>query len=208
MVGAGKSAHTFYRRKTIDKRKQKTPSMPAATTTRASARAALRTAVLTLPDDLWIEILARLPPADLPAALAASPREFGRLAPWAWRALCFARWPASAATSAAAGVPIADWKRQAEFYALRDREEAVAATVGRPAGPLAGAQRASAGSPPAVPQPVVGPRHRAILVEWLAEVRESLEEGVWGPGGARMGVHAAPPFLSSALFFSRSLINS
>lgn len=149
------------------------------------APAPLTTHALSLPDDLWLEVLARLPPADLPAALASC-SELRRLAPFAWRGLCLHRWPAWSAISTGAGLPIRDWKRQAEFFELRDREEAAVRATAGAAGPPppiapAGVRPTVEGAPaPAAP---IGPRHRAILVEWLAEVSSGrLLRGVGGAG--------------------------
>ena len=139
---------------------------PTKSTRSAARRASLTptfptTHALAIPDDLWLEIFARLPPSDLPSALAAAP-DFARLAPFAWRGLALHRWPAWCSVAQAAGVPIRDWRRQAEFFELRDREEAAVAACSRPA-------RESTAGEAAVASPI-GPRHRGILVEWLAEV--------------------------------------
>ena len=160
-----------------------TQSMASRPSTRRPSGLPPFTHALSLPDDVWIEILARLPPADLPAALASC-TELHRLAPFAWRALCLQRWSAWSAISSSAGVPIRDWKRQAEFFELRDREEAaVAATKMSERRPAALAGSAPAAQPAA---PAIGPRHRAILVEWLAEVSDDGHFARCGRGGVAL----------------------
>ena len=56
------------------------------------------------------------------------------------------------------------WRRQAELFELREREELAIA-------PLAGGAIAKR-------QTVVQPRHRAVLAEWLAEVRKVMERAI------------------------------
>lgn len=107
---------------------------------------------------------------DLGRALCAAPwlRELGE---HAWAATVRRRWPRWAAIADAAREKRAiavepprcskaeeiAWRRQAELFELREREELAIA-------PLAGGAIAKK-------QTVVQPRHRAVLAEWLAEVR-------------------------------------
>ena len=105
---------------------------------------------------------------DLGRALCAAPwlRELGA---HAWAATVRRRWPRWAAIADAAREKraIAEeprcskseeiaWRRQAELFELREREELAIA-------PLLGGTIAKK-------QTVVQPRHRAVLAEWLAEV--------------------------------------
>jgi hypothetical protein len=176
-----------------------------------TTRAALQRAqALALPDDLWIEILARVPAAgDAPSLgrALASTKWMHALTPWAWRGAVFARWPAWAAVAAGAGrgraassapppCPVPCWRRLYDMFALRQREmDAAQATAAAVAGRRGGA------TPPAEQDAgAVTPRHRAVLVEWLAEVRgrrtawmgeRGGEEGAgtpnWGRGGGGAG---------------------
>ena len=110
---------------------------------------------------------------DLGRALCAAPwlRELGA---HAWAATVRRRWPRWAAIADAAREKraIAEeprcskseeiaWRRQAELFELREREELAIA-------PLAGGAIAKK-------QTVVQPRHRAVLAEWLAEVSKFVE---------------------------------
>ena len=107
--------------------------------------------LLSLPEELLIEILGRLSQRELASALCACSGLAG-LREQAWRAAYFRRWPQ---WSAIAAEPEAQWRRQYELLSLRDAE---------------------AGSLPNVAavrqvQRAVTERHRSILTEWLCEVR-------------------------------------
>lgn len=139
-----------------------------------------------LPNDCIIDILSF---AGAPTSCSSSNssstsgdfRDLGRAlcaAPWlralgahAWAATVRRRWPRWAAIADAAREKRAiavepprcskaeeiAWRRQAELFELREREELAIA-------PLVGGAIAKK-------QTVVQPRHRAVLAEWLAEVR-------------------------------------
>ena len=146
-------------------------SSPTTTTTRPrTRRAALRAAALNLPDDLWIEILGFVGAQDAASmgrALCAA-KWMAPYAPHAWRSAVVARWPAAAAVASAAG-PVPCWRKLYEMLALRQAEADAAAAVTAAAAARGGARAAS-----------VTPVHRAVLVEWLAEVRVLAQMA--GPG--------------------------
>ena len=131
------------------------------TTTRPlTRRAALRAAALNLPDDLWIEILGFVGAQDAASmgrALCAA-KWMAPYAPHAWRSAVVARWPAAAAVASAAG-PVPCWRKLYEMLVFRQAEADAAAAVTAAAAARGGARPAG-----------VTPVHRAVLVEWLAEV--------------------------------------
>jgi hypothetical protein len=104
-----------------------------------------------LPLEVWVEVISFLPHADLARALCTC-RALARVGFQAWRAACYRRWPAWASV---AEEPHADWRRTYELLLLRESERHVVTDVA--------AVRKQ--------QNVVTERHRAILVEWLCEVR-------------------------------------
>lgn len=158
------------------------PMSPSPSTSQQPSRSALTFA--DLPNDCIIDILSFVGASspstseglrDLGRALCAAPwlRELGA---HAWAATVRRRWPRWAAIAdaarekksadATAAEPIGGngskaaetaWRRQAELFELREREELAVAPL------LNGAI--------AKKQAVVQPRHRAVLAEWLAEVR-------------------------------------
>ena len=119
--------------------------------TRAGARSAIRSLATGLPEDCWIAVIARLELPDICRAICAS-KAFALMAEDIWRAACELRWPA---WTTLANVPGVAWRRQFELLSLREREEGtipdVAITLRT--------------------QSLVRPYHRAVLTEWLAEVR-------------------------------------
>ena len=124
----------------------------------------------SVPGDLWICILGAVgasDPSSLGRALCATP-QFAALAPWAWREAVQARWPAWAAVAARAG-PVTAWRRLHELFSLRQRELDAVATESA----LASSRAAASTAPPSVT-----PRHRSVLVEWLAEVRRDTRAAV------------------------------
>lgn len=155
------------------------PMSPSPSTSQQSAAPALTFA--DLPNDCIIDILSFVG-ASSPST-SGDLRDLGRAlcaAPWlrelsahAWAATVRRRWPrwsaiADAARekrSTVAAEPISGgssaeettWRRQAELFELREREELAVSPL------LNGAI--------AKKQTVVQPRHRAVLAEWLAEVR-------------------------------------
>lgn len=104
-----------------------------------------------LPPDLWVGILSFLPHADLGRALCTS-RAICDVSQQAWRAACYRRWPRWAAIAAEPG---AKWRRVYELLSLREDEASALVDV------------------PAIrrTQTLVNEGHRAILTEWLCEVR-------------------------------------
>lgn len=138
------------------------PPTPMPRRTRSTARRPAAGAD-ALPDDLWISILGLVgasDPSSLGRALCSAP-QFARLSSWAWREAVQARWPAWTAVAVRAG-PVSAWRRLHELFSLRQRElDAVEAEAA-----LASSRAAAASAPPSVT-----PRHRSVLVEWLAEVR-------------------------------------
>lgn len=106
---------------------------------------------LSLPSELIVDILGLLPARDLAAALCSC-ASLSALAPHAWQRACQHLWPAWAAIAAE---PEAQWRRQYELLSLREAEAGCLPSV-------AAVRRA---------QQSVTERHRAILTEWLCEVR-------------------------------------
>jgi len=163
------------------------PMSPSPSTLQAVPALALTTTFADLPNDCIIDILSFVgTPSSSPSAAGEAFRDLGRAlcaAPWlrelgvhAWAAAVRRRWPAWAAIADAARVKRAvaepsmgkaeeiAWRRQAELFELREREELAIA-------PLAGGAIAKR-------QTVVQPRHRAVLAEWLAEVRKVMERAI------------------------------
>lgn len=114
---------------------------------------------LSLPDELLIEILSRLP-AQAIASSVSSCRSLHAHSAAIWQAACFKRWPQ---WSAIAAEPGAQWRRQYELLSLREAEAGCLPSV-------AAIRKVQKG---------VTERHRNILTEWLCEVRP-------GPGGSCM----------------------
>lgn len=106
---------------------------------------------LSLPSELIVDILGLLPARDLAAALCSC-ASLSALGPHAWQRACQNRWPAWAAIAAE---PEAQWRRQYELLSLREAEAGCLPSV-------AAVRRT---------QQSVTERHRAILTEWLCEVR-------------------------------------
>lgn len=114
--------------------------------------------LLQLPSELIISILGNLPADDLARALSTC-HGLQQLSDASWRGACERRWPRWAAIAAQAGTACSDayqpscWRRQYELLSLREEEAA------------SNVQQIRAR------QQVVNERHRAILTEWLCEVR-------------------------------------
>ena len=119
--------------------------------TRSIFKTVVRHTFEQLPDELLIEVLSHLCDKDLGAALCSSKR-FSVLKEQIWRAVCATRWPHWFAVTRSTQVP---WRRQAELLSLRERELVVQPN-----------QQAIQKT-----QTVVTPSNRAVLAEWLAEVR-------------------------------------
>ena len=107
--------------------------------------------VAALPTDLWIECLSFLSHADLARALCTC-QALSKESVRAWRASCFRHWPRWASI---AELSDCDWRRVTEFCCLRESERAVVID------PSAVLQH----------QDIIEDRHRAILAEWMCEVR-------------------------------------
>jgi len=169
-----------------------TPPMSPSTSSQLASADAATTSFSDLPNDCIIDILSFVGSSSSSASSSSSSnglRDLGRAlcaAPWlrelsahAWAATVRRRWPVWAAIADAAHEKkaIAEllpnnnnpkakeiaWRRQAELFELREREELAVA-------PLVGGAIAKR-------QEVVQPRHRAVLAEWLAEVRRELIDG-------------------------------
>jgi len=134
--------------------------------TRAQTRARLAAAMDAFPEDLWVLVLSHLQGRELGVALCAT-RQFTAIGPHAWRAACQRRWPAWACI---ADCKEAAWRRQYELFELRERELLAVPAV-------AALRRV---------QTVVNERHRAVLTEWLAEVRPTDGLGLGMPGREAM----------------------
>ncbi len=119
--------------------------------TRAVGRSVIRSLALGLPEDCWIAVIARLDSPDICRAICTC-RAFALMSEDIWRAACELRWPGWAAV---ANVPGVAWRRQFELLSLREREAGIIPDV-------AVIMRT---------QSLVRPYHRAVLTEWLAEVR-------------------------------------
>ena len=111
----------------------------------------IRSLALGLPEDCWIGVIARLDSSDICRAICTC-RAFALMSEDVWRAACELRWPAWAAL---ANVPGVAWRRQFELLSLREREVGMIPDV-------AIILRT---------QSLLKPYHRAVLTEWLAEVR-------------------------------------
>ena len=112
----------------------------------------MRTEGTQLPPEVWIKILSFLPHVDIARALCVC-RSLNSISQEAYRAACFRRWPAWAPI---AEYPGAKWSRVYELLQLRDAETAALLDVEK----LGKCQT------------VINARHRAILTEWLCEVRK------------------------------------
>ena len=146
--------------------------------TRAVGRSVIRNLALGLPEDCWIAVIARLDSSDICRAICTC-RAFALMSEDIWRAACELRWPGWAAL---ANVPGVAWRRQFELLSLREREAGIIPDV----------------AVIAQTQSLVKPYHRAVLTEWLAEVRPSLCStshrtdahesggGSVGPGGSHL----------------------
>lgn len=104
-----------------------------------------------LPSELWVQVISFLPHADLGRALCTC-KALSSLGQEAWKAACYRRWPS---WSVIADGPDAEWRRVYELLELRESEQAALPDVE--------AIRKC--------QTVINERHRAILTEWLYEVR-------------------------------------
>lgn len=119
--------------------------------TRSLFKTQVRAAFEQLPDELLMEVLAHLKDRDLGVALCTSKRFFACKEP-VWREASAKRWPAWYAVAQGSEIP---WRRQYEMLSLRERELLVLPS-------LAAIQKK---------QTVVNAQNRAVLTEWLAEVR-------------------------------------
>ena len=119
--------------------------------TRSLFKSNVRAIFTQLPDELVMEILAHLQDKDLGVALCSSKR-FYACREHIWKAACARRWPAWFAVAEGSEVP---WRRGYELLSLRERELLAVPSL------------------PAIEkmQTVVNARNRAVLTEWLAEVR-------------------------------------
>lgn len=122
--------------------------------TRNQSKQLARLAFEQLPDELLMEILAHLKDRDLGVALCVG-RRFFACKEAVWREACAKRWPTWHAVARGSELP---WRRQYEMLSLRERELLVLPN-------LAGIQKK---------QTVVNAQNRAVLTEWLAEVRNDL----------------------------------
>lgn len=105
---------------------------------------------LSLPDELLVEILSRLPAQAIASSLSSC-RSLHAQSAAVWQAACSKRWPQWAAIAAEPG---AQWRRQYELLSLREAEAACLPSV-------AAIRKVQKG---------VTERHRSILTEWLCEV--------------------------------------
>ena len=116
------------------------------------ARQQPQSSFCSLPQELWVEVLSHLEGKDIGRAVCSA-RLFSEQRDLVWRRACERRWPCWARVARA---PDTQWKRQFELLELRQREQAVIPSI-------ATIQRI---------QKVVTGGHRAVLTEWLAEVRD------------------------------------
>ena len=116
----------------------------------------------SLPEELFIEVLGRLDsPFDIARAICCC-KAFANIQDDIWKLACCKRWPFWAKVATAASTK---WKRQYEILELRDKELLAVPSV------------------PAITrlQTCVTPKHRMVLTEWLAEVRDGgqVDQDVW-----------------------------
>jgi hypothetical protein len=124
--------------------------------TRSMSRFRLGVIVGDMPPDIWIFIASHLGPSDLPAFLQAC-NFFSGLKRYCWKAVCercFPEWTALMTAQLHSGGSI-DYRQCCLLFTQRGREKDSALV---PATLLE-------------KQKLVRPRHRAILCEWLTEVR-------------------------------------
>lgn len=119
--------------------------------TRSVYRNYVRAAFEGLPDELLIEVLSHLPERSLGMALSSCKRFHACKEP-VWKAACAKRWPQWYEVAQRTRLP---WRREYELLSLRERELLVV--------PSAEAMKKT--------QTVVNEQNRAVLAEWLAEVR-------------------------------------
>lgn len=113
-----------------------------------AAKAARREAdVAALPDELWLHIGSLLKPAAI-GRLACCAKQLSALQEAALEGSCFYHFPQHAAIARQLSMP---WQQR--FSSLNEHVTELRALPR-----------------PSIKQPVVLPKHRAILVEWLAEV--------------------------------------
>ena len=125
---------------------------------RARLEAEQSAAILaSCPRELWTLVLSNLSARQIAQAGLVC-REWAGIQPAALQLACELRWPEWC--SAARAPHSANWKRLHELFEQRERDHGAV-------GSLAGFGRT---------QKVVSPRHRAILAEWLIEVRPSASQ--------------------------------
>ena len=118
---------------------------------RLDSRAQSRSMAEYCPQELWIEVLSHLGGKDISRAVCAA-STFADVTEHVWRSACERRWPAWSQVAASADT---EWRRLYELLELREKEmDAV---------PCVQAINRL--------QKIVNPRHRMVLIEWLAEVR-------------------------------------
>jgi hypothetical protein len=120
--------------------------------TRSIYRSVLRAAFEGLPDEILIEVLSHLPEKDLGIALCSCKR-FLALKEQIWKAACAKRWPQWYEVAQKSKLP---WRREYELLSLRERELLVVPSL----------------EVMKKMQTVVNEQNRAVLAEWLAEVRD------------------------------------
>jgi hypothetical protein len=112
----------------------------------------------SLPDELWIEIMARLDAENI-CLMQMACKQFKRLHVDALKLFCGSRWPcwyaiAQSKLTHTTVKPSLYWKQVVNAFQLREREQSVLLDVEK-ACQL---------------QKTVLPAHRALLAEWLLEV--------------------------------------
>lgn len=139
-------------------RQQCSPGSPLSSLSSLSSL----TLTSSLPEELFIEVLGRLDsPFDIARAICSC-KAFANIQDDIWKLACCKRWPFWAKVATAASTK---WKRQYEILELRDKELLAVPSV------------------QAITrlQTCVTPKHRMVLTEWLAEVRDGgqLDQDMW-----------------------------
>ena len=126
--------------------------------TRTRKRARLQAIADQVPVELWIQVLSHLPCRDI-ATTATVCKSFAAVQQEVLHQACSRRFPEW--TQASRAPTDANWKRLYDVFEQRERDYTAVAS-----------QAAVAQT-----QKVVLPSHRAVLAEWLIEVRLSADSG-------------------------------
>lgn len=136
-----------------------------------------------LPDEMWAEVLSRLPYTDIGTAMCVC-KTFSSMETYVWRLACADKWPEL--TAQMATVPDrmfkaqqSRWRKCYEMLSLREAENSLVREWGTtfPQKPVALATSTgvadSTGSVVHTPlQKEVTPHYRGVLVEWMIEVAQ------------------------------------